>query len=195
MRFLLKLIVLIIVLIIAAGIWIWSGSYNIGADVAHWKGTSRVIHTLVDRSVEARAKDIQVPDLNAPAMIAEGAAHYAVMCTGCHLAPGKTESEMRAGLYPRPPNLTRFAPDPAEAFWVIKHGIKMSGMPAWGKTHGDDKIWAMVAYLQQQPKMNVQRYKELTANAVDEDMREDGAMPGMPMPAAAATAPVPTSTR
>jgi hypothetical protein len=102
---------------------------------------------------------------------------------------------MRAGLYPRPPNLTRFAPDPAEAFWVIKHGIKMSGLPAWGKTHGDDKIWAMVAYLQQQPKMSVQRYKELTANAVDEDMGEDGAMPGMPMPAAAATAPAPASTR
>ncbi|HET7359751.1 MAG TPA: cytochrome c [Rhodanobacteraceae bacterium] len=188
MRFLLKLIVLIIVLIIAAGIWIWSGSYNIGADVAHSKVTSRVIHELVDHSVERHARDIQVPNLESPAMIAEGAEHYAGMCTGCHLAPGQQDSEMRAGLYPRPPNLTRFSPDPAEAFWVIKHGIKMSGMPAWGKTHSDDKIWAMVAYLQQQPKMSVQRYQELTANAAAEDM------PG-PAPAGSAMAPAAASTR
>jgi mono/diheme cytochrome c family protein len=190
MRFVLKLIVLIIVLIIAAGIWIWSGAYDIGADVAHWKPTSRAIHALVDHSVEKRARDIQVPDLTSPAMIAEGAQHYAGMCTGCHLAPGKTESEMRAGMYPRPPNLTRFAPDPAEAFWVVKHGIKMSGMPAWGKTHSDDKLWAIVAYLQQQPKMSVQRYQALTANAAAED---DDAMPGMDMSAGEAAPAAPGS--
>ena len=179
MKFLLKLIVLIVVLVIAAGIYIWTGSYNIGADSPHWAVTSKVISALRDHSIDARAKDVPVPDLDDPAMLKVGAEHYAEMCTGCHLAPGMDKSELRVGLYPKPPNLTRFAPNPAEAFWVIKHGIKMTAMPAWGKTHDDQKIWAMVAYLQKQPHMSVQRYQELTANSDASQEHEHDAMPHM----------------
>ncbi|HET7268246.1 MAG TPA: cytochrome c [Oleiagrimonas sp.] len=161
MRFLKKLIVLIILIIIAIGIWIWSGAYNIGADSPHWAFTRYLIGQVREHSIESRAADIDVPDLDDPALIAEGAHHYSHMCTGCHLAPGMGDSELRKGLYPKPPNLTHFAPSPAEAFWVIKHGIKMTAMPAWGKTHDDQKIWAMVAYLQKQPHMSVERYRQL----------------------------------
>ena len=161
MKFLKKLIVLIILVIIAIGIWVWSGAYNIGADSPHWAFTHYLIGQVREHSIESRTADIEVPDLDDPALVAEGAHHYAHMCTGCHLAPGMGDSEMRKGLYPRPPNLTHFAPSPAEAFWVIKHGIKMTAMPAWGKTHDDQKIWAMVAYLQKQPHMSVERYRQL----------------------------------
>ena len=68
------------------------------------------------------------------------------MCTGCHLAPGVGDNEMRQGLYPKPPNLTeRRNRSPAQSFWIIKHGLKMSGMPAWGVTHDDESIWGLVA--------------------------------------------------
>lgn len=170
MRFLLKLIVLIILVVIGLGIWVWSGQYDIGADSPHWKLTRQAIGALRERSIETRAANIRVPGLDDPALVVEGAEHYAEMCTGCHLAPGMSASEMREGLYPKPPNLTRFAPDPAEAFWVIKHGIKMSGMPAWGKSHNDQKIWAMVAYLQKQPTLSEARYRELSGQTVDETM-------------------------
>lgn len=162
MKFLLALILLVVVAIVATGVFVWSGSYNIAADVPHWSITESVLHTLRERSIETRIDGIEVPSLDDPGMIAEGAEHYAGMCTGCHLSPDRSESEIRPGLYPHPPNLTRFAPDPAEAFWVIKHGIKMSGMPAWGGNHTDEQIWAMVAFLQQQPDMSVARYRELT---------------------------------
>ena len=193
MRFLGKLVVLIVLAVVALGVWLWSGSYDIGADAPHWGATAKVIGVLRERSIETRAAGIKVPPLNDAALIAEGAEHYAGMCTECHLAPGMTDSETRAGLYPRPPNLSRFAPDPAAAFWIIKHGIKMSGMPAWGKTHDDQKIWAMVAFLQQQPTMSVAQYRALTANAHDEDDEHShadaghDAMPGMAMPAAASS--------
>ncbi|HET8764116.1 MAG TPA: cytochrome c [Rhodanobacter sp.] len=191
MRFLGKLVaVIVLVLVVLAG-WLWSGSYDIGADAPHWKATAKLINVLRERSIETRLGDIKVPRLDDPALIAEGAAHYSQMCTQCHLAPGMTESDTREGLYPRPPNLTKFAPDPDEAFWIIKHGIKMSGMPAWGKTHSDQKIWAMVAYLQKQPTMGEAQYRELTAHAADvEDDHgnaadaDHGAMPDMPAPAA-----------
>ncbi len=172
MKFIFKLIVLLVLVVIAAGAWVWSGQYDIGADSPHWQLTRQAIDTLRERSIETRAEKIRVPDLDDPALLSEGAEHYAEMCTGCHLAPGMDESELRKGLYPRPPNLTRFAPAPAEAFWVIKHGIKMSGMPAWGKTHNDQKIWAMVAYLQKQPTLTAARFRQLAGQMDEPAMAE-----------------------
>lgn len=195
MKFLRNLIVLIVIVLIAAGIYIWSGHYNIGADSPHWAVTSKVIGALRERSIEAHARDVQVPSLDDPAMLKEGAEHYAEMCTGCHLAPGMGESELRTGLYPKPPNLTHFAPKPAEAFWVIKHGVKMTAMPAWGKTHDDQKIWAMVAYLQKQPHMSVERYRELTADAEHVEAHEHDAMQDMHgVPATPASTPAPAAS-
>ena len=107
-----------------------------------------------------------VPKLDNPALIAEGAENYAEMCTGCHLAPGMQDTEIRKGLYPQPPNLALDGVDnPAEAFWIIKHGIKMTAMPAWGATHDDAKIWAMVAFLGKLPAMSPAEYGNLTAGA------------------------------
>jgi mono/diheme cytochrome c family protein len=84
------------------------------------------------------------------------------------------DSEIRAGLYPQPPNLSQQPVDPREAFWVIKHGIKMSGMPAWGATHDDPTIWSMVAFLQKLPGMTPAQYKDMVAKAPpDDDMDMD----------------------
>jgi len=203
MRALKSLIVLIVLVVIGLGIWIWSGTYNIGADSPHWAVTSKLINVLRERSITTRAAQIQVPNLDDPALVKLGAEHYQEMCTGCHLAPGMGDSELRDSLYPEPPNLTHFAPRPAEAFWIIKHGIKLTAMPAWGKTHDDQKIWAMVAYLQKQPRMGVDEYRQLTADAAGVEghgamaapapAATTGAMPGMQMstPDASPQAPAP----
>lgn len=70
--------------------------------------------------------DGSAPDVGDPQLILKGAGQYAVMCTKCRLAPEVNDSELWAGLYPQPPNLTRI--DARDAFWVFKHGIGMSGM-------------------------------------------------------------------
>ena len=97
------------------------------------------------------------------------------MCTGCHLSPGVNDSELRVGMYPQPPNLSKVHVDPKDAFWVIKHGIKMSAMPAWGKAgHDDPTIWSMVAFLEKLPGMTPAEYKAIVAKAPpDEDMDMD----------------------
>jgi mono/diheme cytochrome c family protein len=200
MRFIGALVVWIIIGIIAYFVVAYTGAYAVGADVPHWGVTEKAIGFLREHTIEKRAADIEPPPLDNPALVKEGAEHYAEMCTGCHLAPGMTSSELREGLYPRPPNLTRFAPDPAESFWIIKHGLKLTAMPAWGKSHDDQKIWAMVAFLQKQPKMSASEYRALTANAAGmEDMeREQAPAPAgtaMPPPGTtAAPAPSRTST-
>ncbi|MES2404660.1 MAG: cytochrome c [Pseudomonadota bacterium] len=187
MRFIGALIFWIIIAIIAYFVVAFTGAYQVGADVPHWGITSHAIGFLREHTIERRVADIKPPPLDDPALVKLGAEHYAEMCTGCHLAPGMGHSELRDGLYPRPPNLTRFAPDPAESFWIIKHGLKMTAMPAWGATHDDHTIWAMVAYLQKQPRMSTAEFHTLTANA--DVMGEQGMAP-----ASAASSPAPAGT-
>ena len=162
--------------------FMWLGMYNMGADSPHWKATVAMLTMMRERSIEKHAASIQVPaDLDDPAIILKGAGQYAAMCAGCHLAPGMADSEIRPGLYPQPPDLGKVRVDPRQAFWVIKHGIKMSAMPAWGFSHDDATIWSMVAFLQKLPGMTPAEYRAIVAKAPpDEDMgpMDPGAMPG-----------------
>ncbi|HLI17814.1 MAG TPA: cytochrome c [Rhodanobacteraceae bacterium] len=187
MRFIGALIVWIIIGIIAYFVVAFTGAYQVGADVPHWGVTKQAIGFLREHTVDKRAADITPPNLDDPALVKLGAEHYSKMCVACHLAPGLDHSDLREGLYPTPPNLTRFAPNPAEAFWIIKHGLKMTAMPAWGKSHGDHEIWAMVAYLQKQPKMSAAEFHALTANAAGMEGQESA-------PSSAASAPMPPAT-
>ena len=144
----------------AAAIVVAGGLYDVAADVEHSALSYQLLETARDRSIAARAADIQVPDLANVQRIRRGAGNYDAMCVGCHLAPGVPETEISRGLYPRPPNLSTAANiDPARAFWVIKHGIKSTGMPAWGKSMEDDYVWDMVALVRELPKMAAERYR------------------------------------
>ena len=150
-------------LIASAFAFVYAGIFNVAADSPHYTFIHTIMQTIRSRSIATRAKDVQPPPLDDATLIATGARHYAAMCSGCHLAPDETnDSDMRAGLYPKPPDLTKHLhASPAEAFWVIKHGIKMSGMPAWGVTHDDASIWGLVAFLQKLPELTPAQYQTL----------------------------------
>lgn len=145
----------------------YSGLVNIGADDPHFPAMHAFLTMARDRSIAVRSKDFEVPKLDDEALIRAGAGNYNAMCIGCHLAPGVAKTELSQALYPAPPNLAEIGVDgnPAAAFWVIKHGIKASGMPAWGKSMGDEYIWGMVAFLNQLPKMDAERYLALVASS------------------------------
>ena len=155
----------VLLLVLGLGAYVWAGGYNIAADAPHWSLTHRFLTIFRDRSIAARATGVSMPNLADKDLIALGAEHYSAMCSGCHLAPGITDTEIRAGLYPLPPNLATSRRPPAEQFWIIKHGIKMSGMPAWGKTHDDEAIWGLVAFLRQLPDLDVAEYGAVTGSA------------------------------
>ena len=149
----------------AVAAYIWFGGYNVAADAPHWKITARLIEAVREQSITARARNLAVPDsLDQPQRIAAGAGLYDEMCTGCHLAPGMENSELRRGLNPRPPDLPSDGIDDAQtAFWTIKHGVKLTAMPAWGLSHTDQQIWDMVAFLRQVRDMPKARYQALVA--------------------------------
>ncbi|MCY1287696.1 Cytochrome C oxidase, cbb3-type, subunit III [compost metagenome] len=145
----------------------YSGLVNVGADDPHFPAVHAFLTMARDRSIEVRSKDIEVPNLDDEALIRTGAGNYNAMCIGCHLAPGLAKTELSQALYPAPPNLAEVGIDgsPAATFWVIKHGIKASGMPAWGSSMGDEYIWGMVAFLNQLPEMDSVQYKALVASS------------------------------
>jgi mono/diheme cytochrome c family protein len=151
------------VVAIAGAAFIGSGAYNIGADDHHTKVVLAVIEQLRERSITARSNSIEARYIEDPQRIAVGARTYAALCVGCHLAPGITKSDIRVGLYPHPPNLAQDELQQAQrAFWIIKHGIKMSAMPAWGKTLDDETIWEVVAFVRKMPDMTPETYQQLS---------------------------------
>jgi len=100
---------------------------------------------------------------------------YSEMCSGCHLAPGMERTEISGGLYPRAPELRRGTDlTPAEQFWIIKHGVKQTGMPAWGVTHDDELLWDVVAFVRKLPELTAEQYETMvkTAPKHEELMRE-----------------------
>ncbi len=156
----------VVAAIVGAGV-VYFGVINVGADEPHSDPVYALLSTARDRSIEVRSRDIEVPDLSDVALIRAGAGNYNSMCIGCHLAPGIAGTELSNSLYPAPPNLSKLGVDgnPAAAFWIIKHGIKSTGMPAWGKSMADPYIWGMVAFLQQLPSLDAEQYNALATSS------------------------------
>ena len=169
------LLILVILGVASAATVMYSGIVNVAADEPHSAMVYWMLEQTRENSIAKASKDIKVPDLSDPEMLLSGGADYNFMCASCHLQPGQKESDMSVGLYPTPPNFSaeneehskEHAEDKnAEArqhFWVIKHGVKASGMPAWGKTHDDKRIWAMVAFIQKLHQLTPAQYQILTA--------------------------------
>ena len=155
-------------LVVLAGVVavaIYEGLYNIAADVPHTQPVYWLLETARERSVAVRARDIVVPnDLDDANRISKGRIFGDVQWR--HLAPGMERTEISGGLYPRAPELRRGTDlTPAEQFWIIKHGVKLTGMPAWGVTHDDELLWDVVAFVRKLPEMTPEQYETLVKNA------------------------------
>ena len=176
-----------IIALVGGGLFIYSGSYPVGADVPHNQLTLKLLETLRERSITRAAQQVSIPaDLQTAERLIAGGADYQAMCAQCHLRPGVSSTDFSVGLYPAPPPLTgndakhdhaAHENEPQQAiqrqFWIIKHGVKASGMPAWGYTHSDDRIWNMVAFLQHLPNMTEQQYQVITSiKQTDETQQE-----------------------
>lgn len=164
-----------------AGIVVYVGAYDIGADAPHSKPVYWLVEQFRDRSIAVRSRDISVPaNLMDVKRLQSGAGLYTEMCSGCHLAPGLEKSEISQGLYPRAPELFREPQRSAkEQFRIIKHGVKLTAMPAWGKTHSDELIWDMVAFVRQMPKMSPAQYQAVISSAPEDHDAMMKDMPGM----------------
>lgn len=144
---------LLIVLIVA-----YTGVYNVAATEDHTSLARWTFETTMRNSVESRANNIEVP----PSIgdVTAGAAEYKSMCEHCHAGPGAEQAGWARGMLPRPPHLVEHASEwaPNQVFWIVKHGLKMTGMPAFGPTHDDQALWDITAFVKQLPGMTAQEY-------------------------------------
>jgi mono/diheme cytochrome c family protein len=158
-----SLLIAALLAVLAAAAIIYAGVYDVAATAPHWRVTTWLLETVRIRSIKAQASGIPLPaGLEEPAKLVIGIGHYAAHCAVCHGAPGVPKGDIARGLYPPPPDLAKTAPvyTPAELFWIVKHGIKMTGMPAW-TDHSDEELWATVAFVEKLPGMSEQDYASL----------------------------------
>lgn len=145
----LTIILTLVVLIFSILVYMWSGKFDPSQMARHKPITIWMISTTMRHSFEKRMKGIQAPALTDTTILAQGFMHYNEMCVVCHGAPGIEPSELAKGLYPEPPRFYKSddMPHPEESFWIIKNGIRMTSMPAFGSTHIDANIWAITAFM------------------------------------------------
>jgi len=158
---------LVIIIIVAGFLFIYSGIYNIAANDPHWKFTYLILTTTKERSISMRQNDNVAPhDIGADERYKRGARHYASKCEMCHLGPDINPTHLHQGLYPSPPKLAEMDLHHTHGylFWTVKNGVKMTGMPAWEGTLTDDEIWDMVAFLVRLPYLTPQQYLQLTSS-------------------------------
>jgi mono/diheme cytochrome c family protein len=143
-------------------LFVYSGVYNVAATESHTAPVFWMLSTMTERSIEAHASGITPPELSDENTLNVGLEHYNAMCITCHGAPGMAPAELASGLYPPPPNLAAGSTEmtSSELYWVIKNGIKMTGMPSFGPTHSDDQIWAMVSAVENLPQWSPEEYEQ-----------------------------------
>lgn len=146
---------------------LYLGVYNVAASEGHSALVYHVLHYSMRRSVKSRAEDISVPGtLDDPQNISTGLRHYQRYCVQCHGAPGIAPDAIAIGMIPAPTNLVATARlwSPAELYWVIHHGIKMTAMPAWNYQMSESELWELVAFLKVLPTLSPSEYEQLYGN-------------------------------
>lgn len=169
-------IAVIVVAIIVAAAVAFGGLYPVAASDPHTAGVKWFIAQSRDHAIERGASGLTAPKFTA-ADIREGAGHFKGMCQVCHGGPGAEPEEFTKGMNPHPPNLARAAGDlgVSEVFWIEKNGLKMSGMPAFGKTDEDEELWKVAAFVKALPTFSASEYAAIP-NAHEAE-REQGEMP------------------
>jgi mono/diheme cytochrome c family protein len=163
-------IALVVAMFVAA-----SGSVSVGADIRPGLIEGSLAPWIKDRSVQRHAPKVKNPLEGNANAIAAGMSHYREHCLACHGAPGLPATEVAQGLNPPAPSLGREENDTpdGELFWVTKHGIRFTSMPAFGPTHSDQEIWEMVAFLRHLPELTANEKRYLREASDCDDTQPD----------------------
>jgi mono/diheme cytochrome c family protein len=137
------------------------GLYDVSSTSQHWQPTHTLMETAMRQSVRLRARGIDEPALDAQRAL-RGAACFRDKCVQCHGAPGVAQGDIGKSMQPLPGPLVdahrHFRA--RELYWLTRHGIKMSGMPAWEYRLSDAELWDVVAFMVQLPQLGPADYAD-----------------------------------
>ncbi|MGJ9417127.1 c-type cytochrome [Massilia sp. CMS3.1] len=151
----------------AAGgaIFLRAGWYDTTATSQHLQPVYLLLEQGMRYSVRKHSEDVVVPALGAPQQVMRGAFVYNAHCVQCHGGPGAAQAKIGQSMQPLPGPLIDAGEhwQPRELYWITKHGIKMSGMPAWQFHLSDADLWAVVAFMDVLPTLSARDYAQATA--------------------------------
>lgn len=162
-RWLFKGAVALLALAVGGFLGVASGIMPITASSGHWPITAWFLHYAMQRSIHTHTLGLEAPPLDDPQAVLKGAGHYETGCRPCHGSPEERMPKVAQGMTPLPPSLPpRLSEwEPEELFYIVKHGVKFTGMPAWPTQQRDDEVWTMVAFLLTLPVLDGQAYRQL----------------------------------
>jgi len=154
----------IVIALVGAGFFIYGGWYDVAAGASPNPIIGWILRTTMENSVRYHASGISSPD-NLASRASAGFQEFDEMCVPCHSAPGRERSEVGKGLQPRPPSLAKAIErwSPSQIFWIVKNGIDMTGMPAFGSTHDDQTIWNIVALVSSLKDVTPEQYEQMSS--------------------------------
>ncbi|HZT70531.1 MAG TPA: c-type cytochrome [Terriglobia bacterium] len=153
--FLTGALVMLLLILVGLLFYLRAGYLDMRADIAPSRFESQSNMRFLDASVDRRAPDIASPVEPTDANLIEGIRLYKANCSMCHGAPGNPEKNFGHPFYPPAPQFMEDAPDMSEGenFYIIKHGIRWTGMPAWGSVLSDQQIWTITTFLSHMEKL------------------------------------------
>lgn len=154
----------LVALAVLAMLFAWSGIYNVSANKGHWSITVWFLEMGLRNSVKTHAMFIEPPPLDDPELVKAGAGQFELVCAACHGSPVAPDVPVASAMLPSPPSLAEAAGEwePAQLFWVIRNGLKYTGMPGWVAPEREDEVWAVAAFVRALPGMSAETYTELT---------------------------------
>lgn len=154
--------------VLAACLLIYTAVIPVAASKTESPMLAWLMHTTYERRLASQAKEINLPsDLDSKKRQLAGARSFDEMCSTCHTPPSQMPTVVAQGLNPSPPKLADLMPHraPAEAFWVIKNGVKMTGMPGFGATHSDNSLWDLVGFIRIARNLDENSYEQIIKEA------------------------------
>ncbi|NML16572.1 c-type cytochrome [Azohydromonas caseinilytica] len=165
---LLTLLTAAVLALAGTGLFVWGGWYDTSATTGHTAPVYRLLEVTMRRAVQARAADVAEPASRfEPAVQRRGAACYRDHCVQCHGGPGVAQLDIGKSLQPLPGPLVDAARRwrGREIYWITRHGIKMSGMPAWELRLSDADLWAVSGFVERLAELSPPAYRAAMEDA------------------------------
>ena len=172
------LLAILVVLLVAGGMgafFVHSGRLPVAATTPA-DLVDRIAMTAKFEAVRRGGNGLQVVLPTDAASIARGREHYVENCLPCHGGPGVKPAEFAQGMNPGPPDIDGALQNytDAQLFWVIKNGLRATGMPAFGINHKDEEIAAIAAFVRRTRHLTPEERKELAVTGPREDHHHEG---------------------
>jgi thiosulfate dehydrogenase len=166
-RFLLGFIAAVIIVLLAEFLWVRLGFVDPRADVPESAIERRVAMPSLDASLDRHAGEARNPLTATDASLLAGMKIYQTNCAGCHGDPHQRHGAFADSFYPRAPQFMEDAPDMPENqnFYIIQHGIRLSGMPGWESSLSEQEMWQVTTFLSHMDKLSPELSEEWKAIA------------------------------